>query len=65
MTTQADLDALKAAYNQGVIEVTSKGRTVKYRSLAEMQTIISRMERDLGVTKTNTISFTTDRGYCR
>jgi hypothetical protein len=63
MATQAELDAIKKAYYQGVSEVSYNGRVVKYRSLAEMKRIIDDLERQLGTSKTNTISFTTDRGY--
>lgn len=63
MASQSKLDAIRAAYYEGVAEVTYKGRTVKYRSLAEMKRIIDELERELGTSKPNVISFTTDRGY--
>jgi hypothetical protein len=63
MATQTELDAIKSAYYQGVSEVAYKGRTIKYRSLAEMKRIIDELERELGTSKPNTISTTTDRGY--
>lgn len=63
MATQTQLDAIKAAYYQGVMEVSYKGRTIKYRSLAEMKRIIDDLERALGTTKPNSIALTTDRGY--
>jgi len=63
MATTTQLDAIKAAYYKGVQEVSYKGRTVKYRSLAEMKRIIDELERELGTSKPNTINFTTDRGY--
>lgn len=63
MSTQAQLDAIKAAYAEGVQEVSYKGRTVKYRSLNEMKQIIATLENALGTSSPKTISFTTDRGY--
>jgi len=63
MANQIQLDAIKSAYYKGVQEVSYNGRTVKYRSLAEMKRIIDELERELGTSKPSTISFTTDRGY--
>lgn len=63
MATQSQLDAIRAAYYKGVQSVTYKGRTVEYRSLAEMKRIIDELERELGTSKPNTIALTTDRGY--
>lgn len=63
MATQTELDAIKAAYYQGVAEVQYKGRTIKYRSLSEMKRIIDDLERQLGSSQSNTISLTTDRAY--
>lgn len=42
--TQAQIDALKDAYAQGVLTVSVNGRTVTYRSGAEMWDAITRME---------------------
>lgn len=39
--TQAHLAALEEAYASGVTEVTYDGKTVKYRSLAELAQAIS------------------------
>lgn len=47
-TTQAELDAIKAARNRGVLRWSYDGRTLEYRSLEEMDRIIGRMERELG-----------------
>lgn len=63
MATQTELDAIKSAYYTGVQEVTYKGRTTKFRSLAEMKRIIDELERELGTSKPKTISLQTDRGY--
>ncbi|MEP3857722.1 MAG: hypothetical protein ABJM39_11855 [Porticoccus sp.] len=63
MATQTQLEAIKSAYYKGVQEVSYNGRTVKYRSLAEMKRIIDELERELGTSKPNIISLTTGRGY--
>lgn len=50
MATQADIDALTAAMaaNGAVMEVRfSDGRTVKYRSIAEMSQAIAVLRREL------------------
>lgn len=52
--TQTQLDALKEARALGVTEVRyADGKTVKYRSLAEMDTIISSMESDIAGLSSN------------
>lgn len=63
MASQTELEAIREAYYKGVSEVSYKGRTVKYRSLAEMRRIIDELERELGTSKPNVIALTTDRGY--
>lgn len=45
--SQTELDALKAAVASGVAQVTYGGRTVQYRSLAEIEAIIAKMEASL------------------
>ncbi len=45
--TQAQLDAIRAAYALGVTRVTHDGQTTEYRSLAEMRQIMADMEADL------------------
>lgn len=42
--TQSQLDALKAAYASGVKTVQHDGKSVTYRSLADMERMIERME---------------------
>lgn len=49
MATQAQLDALKAAYFEGVVRVSFEGRSIEYRSLADMKRIIQDLERELGI----------------
>jgi len=49
MTTQADLDALVAAYRQGVETVRFADRTVTYRSRSDMAQIIAETAAALGV----------------
>jgi hypothetical protein len=45
--TQEQVDDLRAAIAGGTLEVESAGRRVKYRSLAEMQAILSTMEQEV------------------
>lgn len=48
--TQTDIDALKAAVATGVLQVTYAGppsRSITYRSLPEMQSILASMEREV------------------
>ena len=63
MANQSELDAIRAAYYKGVSSLSYKGRTIQYRSLAEMKRIIDELERELGTSRPNTISLKTDRGY--
>lgn len=42
--TQGQIDDLRAAIAEGVLEVRSGDRTVKYRSLDEMRSILREME---------------------
>ena len=46
--TQTQLDALKSAYAEGIHRVTFNGRTIEYRSLREMQSVIRELEKKLG-----------------
>lgn len=45
--TQEHVDALKEAIALGATEVTHNGKTVKYRSLTEMRSVLRSMEADL------------------
>lgn len=57
MATQADIDALTAAMaaNGSVLEVRfSDGRTVKYRSIAEMSQAIAVLRREMTATMNRT-----------
>jgi hypothetical protein len=45
--TQAQIDALKTSIASGVLTVRHGEKTVTYRSLAEMQELLSRMEADV------------------
>lgn len=49
--TSEHLSAMREAYASGVTSVSYKGRTVNYRSLAELERIIGKMEAALGVSK--------------
>lgn len=46
--TQAQLDALRAALVSGTNRVTYEGRTVEYRSVADLERVIATVERALG-----------------
>jgi hypothetical protein len=64
--TQAQLDAIQDAYARGVLEAQlPDGSRIKYRSLSEMQSIISAMKGELGTnpTHTNVIYPSHSRGY--
>lgn len=41
--TQAHLDALREAYASGATEITYEGKTIKYRSLKELEQAIARV----------------------
>lgn len=45
--TQGQIDALKSAIASGTQRVTYDGKTVEYRSLAEMVTALGMMEREV------------------
>lgn len=45
--TQAQLDALKAAYASGLLEVDYNGRRMRYQSRNEMRGIIAEIEAEL------------------
>ena len=47
--TQSQLDGLREAYASGVTEVSYDGKTVKYRTLAELSQAIQTAEAALGV----------------
>lgn len=63
-TTQSELDALRAARNRGALVVRHGDKSVTYRSLGEMDRLISRMERELaGNARPKTAGFaSTKRG---
>lgn len=44
--TQADIDELEAAISTGVAEVQRGDERIKYRSLAEMRSVLARMKAD-------------------
>jgi len=47
------LNAIKAAYAEGTKVFRYQDKWLEYRSLDEMQRIIKKLERELGVTPTN------------
>lgn len=54
--TQSQLDAIQDAYSRGVLEAwLPDGSKVKYRSLDEMERIISTMKDSLGVRPARTM----------
>ncbi|MGX9966076.1 phage head-tail joining protein [Roseomonas sp. F4] len=44
---EAEREAIKRAMSQGVESATYLGRTVKYRSIAEMDLVLKRLDRDI------------------
>lgn len=46
--TQTQLDALRAALASGTVRVSYDGRTVEYRSIADLERAIATIERSLG-----------------
>jgi len=62
MATQAELDKLNAAINQGVQTVQYSDRRVTYRSLDEMMRIRDDMKAELGQTVTTRRYATTSKG---
>ena len=47
--TQGQLDGLRAAFASGTTRVSYEGKTVEYRSLAELQQAIGVVEQALGL----------------
>jgi|GEM_PF-1603567 len=47
--TQTQLDDLEAAYAQGLSSVSIAGKTIAYRSRAEMRAMIDEARRELGL----------------
>lgn len=45
--TEAELIAIRKAYASGITRVSYDGKTTEYRSLAEMERIIARIESSL------------------
>jgi hypothetical protein len=45
--TQGQIDALKAAISSGTQRVTYEGKTVEYRSIAEMVQALGMMQREV------------------
>lgn len=48
--TLAQLNAIEAAYASGLTTVSHNGKTITYRSLAEMERIMATIRSALGVT---------------
>lgn len=47
--SESDLTALKEAYLTGALSISSNGRTVTFRSLAELKSIIAEVEANLAI----------------
>lgn len=47
--TQTQLDDLEAAYAQGLLSVSIAGKSINYRSRAEMKAVLDEMRASLGV----------------
>ena len=60
--TQAELDAIEAAYRRGVLSVGHGDKRVTYRSRKEMLATIQQMTRELGTRPPNRGFATTKRG---
>ncbi len=46
--TQSDIDALKSAMASGELSVQFQDKSVRYRSINEMQSVLAMMEREVG-----------------
>ena len=55
-STQAELDALKAARNSGALRVRHGETEVLYRSLAEIDATIAKIEAELNGRKRRTVA---------
>ena len=60
--TQSDLDALRSSIARGVRVVEYNGERVEYRSLKEMQSLASQMERELSGQASTRSVFGTSNG---
>lgn len=63
---QGMIDALKKAYGSGTLRLTYEGKTIEYRSLAEMERSINSMQREVdnanGVRRSQQVHMKTRRG---
>ena len=60
---QSQLDALLAAYRLGASSVAYDGKTVSYRSAADMQAAIISLQRALGVTMPSSVVMRGGKGW--
>jgi hypothetical protein len=63
--TSTDLDNLEAAIAQGITTCTINGKTVTYRSLAEMMRLRDTMQREIGLSTTQSAKRTTYLSFKR
>ena len=65
--TQAQLDAIRKAYANGALVVQYDGNRVEYRSLADMERIIAKIEKalntDSGKTSVRAVRIQTGKGF--
>ncbi|MEM9681650.1 MAG: hypothetical protein AAF942_00155 [Pseudomonadota bacterium] len=62
--TQAQVDALEEAIASGALQVRYADRTVMYRSLDEMERILSRMKAEVnGTTRTRQVRVNAEKGF--
>ena len=63
-TLLRQLDELKTAYRSGAMRVSYDGKSVEYRTAAEMQTAIASLEAEIaGVVPVRSIDVRSDKGW--
>jgi hypothetical protein len=61
---QGQLDALKAAYRTGASSISYEGKSISYKTGAEMLAAINSLERSLGIdTRPRRAVVRTDKGW--
>lgn len=59
-----ELESLKSAMRSGALSVSYEGKSVTYRSLAELQSAIAGLERELGLDlRPRRVVVRTDKGW--
>jgi uncharacterized small protein (DUF1192 family) len=66
MATQADLDRLVRARNSGALRVSYEGKSIEYRSIAELEKAIAAVQAELDAASAEPsarqVRFYTDKG---